>query len=162
MRRWHALFTKPYMEPRVTAAIEARGVEVFAPTIRYHNRRGIATEKPFFPRYILARFDWGQSGLATVQWTPGLAAVVAFDGEPAWLRDDEVAFLRAQLGGLDGDAFMRLKPGQRVRVRRGPFQDFEAVFDAYLNGDERVAILLDVLGRRSRVQLKLAEIERIA
>ena len=150
------------MEWRVAAMLSARGIEVFAPMVHYHGRRGVPLERPLFPRYILGRFDWEHSGFASVQWTPGLSSVVTFDGQPAWLDDAEVAFLRAKLAHLDGDAFMRLKPGQSVRVKKGPFRDFEAIFDGYLNGAQRVAVLLEILGRRTRVCLALDEIERTA
>ncbi len=162
MEHWHALFTKPHMELRVAGTLEARDVEVFAPMIEYRGKRGALLEKPLFPRYILARFDWERSGFSGVQWTPGLASVVTFDGEPAWLDDGEVAYLQARLAQLDGEAFMRLQPGQQVRVKKGPFRDFEAIFAGYLNGAQRVAILLEILGRRTRVCLSMDAIERTA
>lgn len=162
MQHWHALYTKPRMEARVADALEGRGIEVLAPMVMYHGKRGTLLDKPLFPRYVMARFDWEHDGRAGIQWTPGLTRVVTFDGRPAWLDDAEVDFLRRRLGELDGDAFVRLKAGQRVRVKQGPFRDFEAVFDGYLNGAERVAILLDILGRRTRVHLGVREIDQIA
>ncbi|MCE7939376.1 MAG: hypothetical protein DYG90_12505 [Chloroflexi bacterium CFX6] len=162
MKHWHALYTKPRMEARVADTLEARGIEVFAPLVLYHGKRGTLLDKPLFPRYVLARFDWEHDGRAGVQWTPGLTRVVSFDGRPAWLEDAEVAYLRSRLAELDGDTFVRIKPGQRVRVKHGPFRDFEAVFDGYLNGAARVAILLDILGRRTRVHLGECEIAQIA
>lgn len=162
MERWHALYTKPHMELRVAGTLAAREIEVFAPMVEYHGKRGGLLEKPLFPRYILARFDWKHSGVATIQWTPGLSRVVTFDGEPAWLDDRDVAYLQTKLAQLDGDAFMRLKPGEAVRVKKGPFRDFEAIFAGYVNGAERVAVLLEILGRRTRVCLPLGEIERSA
>ncbi|HXN85332.1 MAG TPA: hypothetical protein VN867_04630, partial [Candidatus Binataceae bacterium] len=35
--------------------------------------------------------------------------------------------------------------GQHVRVVDGPFRGFEAIFDRYLSGAERVAILLNTI-----------------
>lgn len=162
MKHWHALFTKPRLELRVADTLMARNVEVLAPMVAYHGKRGNLLEKPLFPRYILARFDWELDSRAGVQWTPGLTRVVTFDGRPAWLDDDEVTFLQGRLAKIDGDEFVRIKAGQRVRIRQGPFRDFEAVFDRYLNGNERVAILLDILGRRTQVQLGVREIDQIA
>jgi len=150
------------MELRVAGTLAGRDIEVFAPMVEYHGKRGALLEKPLFPRYILARFDWECSGFSSVQWTPGLASVVTFDGEPAWLDDAEVAYLQAKLTEIDGDAFLRIKPGQPVRVKKGPFRDFEAIFGGYLNGAERVAVLLEILGRRTKVCLPLGDIERSA
>jgi len=160
--RWHALFTKPRHEWRVADALQARDVEVFVPAFAYHGKRGNVLERPFFPRYIFARLDWESSGLRSIQWTPGLTSVVTFSGEPATLADEKVDYLRHRLGLMDGDAFLALKPGERVRVKRGPFADIEATFDGRLNGEARVAILLRILGRQTRVILNIDDIERTA
>jgi transcription antitermination factor NusG len=48
-----------------------------------------------------------------------------------------------------------LKPafskGAPVKVLRGPFQELEAVFDGYLSGAERVAVLLSIMNAERRV-----------
>jgi transcription antitermination factor NusG len=41
--------------------------------------------------------------------------------------------------------------GTSVRVVRGPFHDFDAVFDGYCSGTERVAVLLSVMNAERRV-----------
>jgi transcriptional antiterminator RfaH len=150
------------MECRVAETLACRGLKAYLPIVIYHGKRGTLLEKPFFPRYIFAQFDWEREGLASVQWTPGLSQVVTFDGKPAWLSDAEVTYLRHALDQLDGDEFMSIKPGERVRVTGGPFRDIEAVFDRRLNGEQRVAILLDILGRRTSVIVRPDQIERIA
>jgi len=162
VRRWYTLFTKPRCEVRVADILGGRDLEVFAPLIEYHGKRGDLLDKPFFPRYIFARFDWDCDGAASVQWTPGLTRVVTFDGHPAWLEDAQVDYLRSRLGQIDGDDFLRLKRGERVRVKSGPFRDLDAVFDKHLNGQARVAVLLHILGRKTRVILHAEEIARIA
>ena len=85
MQHWHALFTKPRCEFRVAQTLTGRGLDVFVPTIEYHGKTGNLLEKPFFPRYIFARFDWEKEGAASVQWTPGLTRLVTFDGRPTEL-----------------------------------------------------------------------------
>jgi transcriptional antiterminator RfaH len=162
VEHWFALFAKPRMEYRVADTLAARGLDTWVPTLQYHGRRGNALERPFFPRYLFARFDWDQVGGVNIQWTPGLSRLVTFDGHPSWLDDRRLEFLRSRLSGVDGDAFLALKPGERVRVRQGPFQDMEAVFDRRMNGTQRVAILLDILGRRTPVVVSADDIERIA
>jgi transcriptional antiterminator RfaH len=47
--------------------------------------------------------------------------------------------------------------GQKVRIVAGPFATLEGVFDM-AEGDERATVLLDLLGRQSRVRLAAAEI----
>jgi transcriptional antiterminator RfaH len=151
VKRWYALFTKPRREFIVAESLEARGLDTFVPTIAYHGKRGNLLEKPFFPRYVLSRFDWEREGWSEVQWTRGLTRVVTFDGRPAFLPDEHVAYLLERLDRIDGDEFLKIKPGTKVRVTEGPFKDMEAIFDGQLNGEQRVAVLLQILGRQTRV-----------
>lgn len=162
MLAWHTLFTKPRMERRVAETLAGRGLEVFLPLLHYHGKRGDPLGKPYFPRYLFARLDWEACGATAVQWTPGLTRVVAFDGRPAVLDDARLEYLRSALDELDGDEYLALKPGQPVRLRRGPFADVNAVFDGRLNGPQRVTVLLQMLGRAVRVEVAAADVERLA
>ena len=161
-KRWYALMTKARCEYRVAGALERRGFEVFAPSIWYTGVRGNLLEKPFFPRYVFARFNWLDDGDRSIQWTPGVSQIVSFGGQPASLDNEVVTYLRSRLDGLDGDDFLKIAPGSPVRVVSGPFRDYEAIFEAHLNGRERVSILLDMLGQQTRVSLPLKDIDQIA
>jgi transcriptional antiterminator RfaH len=162
LERWHALYAKARAEERVGEALAARGVEVWVPRLAFHDRHGQWQVRPYFPRYLFARFDWERGGIGNIQWTPGLTRLVTFDGRPAALDDARLHYLRSRLETLDGDEFIALKPGERVRVKNGPFRDLEAVFDRRLNGQARVGVLLDILGRQTSVELAETDIERIA
>ena len=161
--RWYALMAKPRQEARVAGSLAARGLEVFLPTYSHRDRgSGRWLTRPFFPRYLFARFDWERTGWAAVQWTTGLSQVVGFDGRPAWLDGALIRHWRQRLELLDGDDFTRLKAGDRVRVQSGPFRDYEAVFDRHLNGQSRVAILVDILGRKTSVQVPAVDVNLVA
>lgn len=162
-QRWYALMAKPRQETRVAESLAARGLEVFLPTFSHRDRRsGRWAIRPFFPRYLFARFDWERTGWSSVQWTSGLSQVVSFDGLPAWLDEDLIRHWQERLALVDGEDPDRLKAGDRVRVLSGPFRDYEAVFDRHLNSEARVAILLDILGRQTPVQLPVLDVCRVA
>ncbi len=162
MERWYTVFTKPRAERQVARRLAGRGIEAYVPLLEVGGRKGKARDIPFFPRYMFARFDWEKEGAAPVRWTPGLTSIVTFDDRPAWVSDEWVAALRTGLDALDGDAFLSLKPGERVRVREGPFRDVEAIFERRMNGEARVAILLEIVGRQTRVIVDEGTVERIA
>lgn len=46
-----------------------------------------------------------------------------------------------------------LVPDERVMVIDGPFREFEAIFERYLSGQERVAILFSMMGSGARAVL---------
>lgn len=45
------------------------------------------------------------------------------------------------------------KPGERVKIKEGPLSGLEAVFEREMKGNERVAVLLEILGRQTRLVL---------
>jgi transcription antitermination factor NusG len=44
-----------------------------------------------------------------------------------------------------------LKSGQIVRIHKGPFCGFEAIFEEELNGSQRVALLMKTVAFQGRV-----------
>ena len=162
MHRWHVLFTKPRCERRVGEVLAGRGIDVFVPLVFYHGKHGNMLDKPLFPRYMFAHLDWQATGVKEVRWTPGLTRVVMFQGEPAVMPDEKLEYLRNRLECFDGDQFMRIKPGERVRVTRGPFADVEAIFECHMNSQRRVAVLMEILGRETRVIVAADDVERKA
>ena len=66
----------------------------------------------------------------------------------AVVQDALIAELKAQLqeiqaaGGLN---MAELQAGDRVRISEGPFAGYDAIFDAYLPGNQRVQVLLAFL-----------------
>jgi transcriptional antiterminator RfaH len=106
---------------------------------------------PIFPCYLFAFFCLA-SKARQIRYTPGVRDIVRF-GEhaaavPVWVIDELVA--RCAQGPID-----LLKPafakGTPVKVLRGPLREFHRVFDGYLSGAERVAILLSIMNAERRV-----------
>jgi transcription antitermination factor NusG len=56
-------------------------------------------------------------------------------------------------GGIAEMEWMNAKPGDVVRINEGPFSGLEAIFERKLKGSERVAVLLEILGRQTRIVL---------
>jgi transcriptional antiterminator RfaH len=56
---------------------------------------------------------------------------------------------------------VRANPGDKVRINEGPFSGLEAIFEQKLKGNERVAVLLDILGRQTRLVLPSETIAKL-
>lgn len=159
MKRWYALFTKPRKEHQVGDELAQKGVETYVPTMRVHSRRHGWVKRAFFPRYIFACVDFDIVGISTVRWTPGLANIVNFDGRPAWVPDEIVERLKERLSELEKQGYAsQFRPGDRVRITKGPFEDFEAVFDRRLSGADRVRVLLRVLGKAAKYEVAATDL----
>lgn len=160
---WYVLQSKPRKEFALFDQVLARRIECFFPrvTVVPANPRS-ARVRAYFPGYLFVHVDLQAIGLSALQWLPFARGLVAFDGEPAAAPDGLVPALRERLtqieqnGGLQLDG---LKPGDSVRVLDGPFRGYEGVFDAQLDDDGRVRVLLNLLrDKQRRVTLSVAQI----
>ena len=166
-KAWYTLHVKPHKELQVYNFLRSSGqaVEVYYPsfTVDPANPRSQRI-RPYFPRYLFVEADLEDVGESALQWLPGAVGLVRFGGEPAIvpenfiheLKQRVVAIERAGGPNLDG-----IRPGDKVRITNGPFADCEAVFHAWLSGEERVQIFLEWLGRQVTVTANVSDIRKI-
>jgi len=145
---WYLVRTKPGKERWVRDQLQPAVAEVFLPMLRAKTPRwGRMTNSvgPLFPCYVFARFDL-ETRYFDVKYMAGVRGIVSAGSDPLAVPEAIVAEIR--LRGVDGIVEIVERPfdsGQRVTIVDGPFRGFEAVFDRYLSGAERVAILLSAL-----------------
>jgi transcriptional antiterminator RfaH len=154
--RWYAIQTKVNREKEVERRLKALGLEVFLPWMRTRRRIGSRFHwvlAPLFPAYIFARLDMVQSGKAA-RYSPGVKDFLTFGSRVAEVTEEIIHALRERCpdGVAQVDPVVA-KPGDVVRINEGPFSGFEAIFQQKLKGSERVAVLLEILGRETRIVL---------
>jgi transcriptional antiterminator RfaH len=154
--RWYVVQTQPRAEAKAVAHLQRQGFTTYLPRFlkrRRHARRIETVAAPLFPRYLFVLID-----LATQRWrcihsTLGVSRLVCNGEEPAAVADGIVAGLRAREGA---DGMVRLPPqrrfaqGETVRVIDGALASCLGLYEGMADGD-RVAVLLDLLGRKVRV-----------
>jgi transcriptional antiterminator RfaH len=145
---WYLVRTKPGKERWVRDQLGSRLTEVFLPMLRARmprwGRLAMSTV-PLFPCYVFARLDL-QNDYFIVKYLAGVNGLVSAGNDPIVVTEAIVTEVRAR--GIDDVVEIREDPfdsGQAVRVVEGPFRGFEAIFERYLSGAERVAILLSTI-----------------
>lgn len=158
-QQWYALRSKPRKEDIVWRQLRGEGLEVFYPRIRVTPVNPRSSKiKPYFPGYMFVYVDLEETGVSRFQWMPHTLGLVSFGGEPSHVPDNLVIELRKrviEIAEAGGELFDGLKPGDPVRISSGPFQGYEAIFDARLPGSERVRVLLELLTSQRRVPIEL-------
>ena len=156
--RWHVVQTQVNSENKAAANLLRQGYEVYLPRYwkrRRHARRVETVPTPLFPRYLFVGFDPMTARWRSIQSTFGVSRLVCNNQEPAILPDRVVDELRRR---EDDKGFIRLDlqpqyaPGDKIRVVDGVFSDSVGLFERMTDRD-RVAILLDLLGRKVRIVL---------
>jgi transcriptional antiterminator RfaH len=145
---WYLVRTKPGKERWVQDQLIAILPEVFLPLLEARTPRWgklAWSIVPLFPCYIFAQFDLNQRYF-DVKYMPGVQGIVSAGSDPLAVPIQVVEEIKRR--GVDG--VVKIEPrefdnGERVRVVDGPFRGFEAIFERYLSGAERVAILLSAV-----------------
>ncbi len=170
-RKWYVLRTKPQKERLVASQLRQRDLDVYFPTYRRpENGRRSTRESAFFPGYVFVHVNLNHIGSSALSWIPGLQGLVKFGPRPAVIAEHLMANLRARLVVVQragGRAFASMEKGDVVRVTRGPFSGYDALFDARLQGHKRVRVLLALLrggavgsGRCLPLELDARDIEK--
>jgi transcriptional antiterminator RfaH len=145
---WYLIRTKTGKERWVKDQLQTTVPEVFLPLLRGKAPRWgrmAMSVGPLFPCYVFARFDL-QRSYFEVKYMPGVRGIVSAGSDPLAVPTTIVTEIRRR--GVDDVVEIPEKPlgnGDRVLVVEGPFRGFEAIFERYLSGAERVAILLSAI-----------------
>src|ERR1700678_312749 len=145
---WYLVRTKTGKERWVRDQLANVVPEVFLPMLKAKTPRWgrmAVSIAPLFPSYVFARFDL-QTQYFDVKYMAGVRAIVSAGSDPLAVPAPIVSEIRRR--GVDDVIEIPDKPigsGERVVVVEGPFRGFEAIFQRYLAGTERVAILLSAV-----------------
>ena len=164
MTSWYALYTKPRQEQLVAGQLHKLGLEVFLPQFQERRRGQPPKQRSLFPCYLFVQADLEVTGLSVLRWTPGLRRVVAFGGEPARVPPEAIKLVRkrlAQLEAAGGFPQSQFRPGDTVRIKKGPLAGLEAVFEGPLGPAERVRILIRFLGEANRALVPVDSLEAV-
>ena len=160
---WLVASTHPHKEQLALDYLARQGFHAYFPRIRKrirHARRLQDVLRPLFPGYVFIQFDpkWGQ--WRSIASTLGVRSLIRFGEIPGTVPDQFVAGLcAAEEGGAVALPRAResYQPGEKVRVRDGPFDGLIATVLAAHDRD-RIVVLMEFLQQSVRVRLRLNEV----
>ncbi len=156
--RWFVAHTHPNGEMRAVANLERQGFATYLPRYlkkRRHARRVDIVPVPVFPRYVFVAIDLHHQRWLSIRSTVGVSRLVSQGDAPMAVPAGIVESLRER---HDEAGFVRLlappglKAGDKVRVLGGAFEEAMGLLEE-VTDEQRVTILLDLLGRKVRVTL---------
>ncbi len=143
---------------------QMEGVEVLNPRVRFARptRHGpVWVTEAMFPTYIFSRFNWKLS-LNRVHYGSGVLGVVHFGSRWPTVPDAVIASLRDMLGEEELKVISKtVEPGEKVEIVGGAFHGLEAVVTQVMPGSQRVAVLMDFLGRQTSVAVSMQAVRRV-
>lgn len=163
-QQWYVVQTHPHAEGKAVVHLRRQGFEVYLPRYakrRRHARRVEVMASPLFPRYLFVAIDLMHQRWRVIRSTVGVANLVCSGDEPAPIAGDVISRLKRRedsKGCVQLDLAPRFSAGDVVRVVDGAFSDCLGLFES-MSDDERVMVLLDLLGRKVRVTMSMDTIE---
>jgi transcription elongation factor/antiterminator RfaH len=154
--RWYAIQTKGNKEKDVAKRLTDLKLEIFLPWLRDRRRIGSKYQwvlVPLFPGYLFCRLDIVVAG-KTARYSPGVKDFLKFGNEITEIPNDIIVALQERCPqGIAAIDPVSLTAGDSVKINEGPFAGLEAIFEKKMKGSERVAVLLEILGRQTRLVL---------
>lgn len=157
--RWIVVQTKPRQEKKAGENLARQGVEFYLPKILVDASK--QKTELLFPSYLFARVDnlW-----RFIENTYGVTRVIMMGDSPAVMQDIEIEQIKIMENkeGLIVPPDLvedELKIGESLRVTDGPFSGFWGELEA-ITAQQRVFVLLEILGRQTRVELSRGQVER--
>jgi transcriptional antiterminator RfaH len=156
--RWFVAHTHPHAEGKATTHLNRQGFEIYFPRYlkrRRHARRVETVAAPLFPRYLFVAIDLSVQRWRSIYSTVGVSRLVCNGDDPTPVPDGIVEALKQR---EDTNGFIKLdsrppfRAGDKIRVLDGAFSSCLGLFEGMAER-ERIAILLDLLGRKVRVVL---------
>lgn len=153
---WYVAQTHPNAESKAVVHLNRQGFVTYLPRYlkrRRHARRVDTVAAPLFPRYLFVEIDLSAQRWRSIYSTVGVSQLVGSGDAPTAVPAEVIALLR-QREDASGLIKLEHRPnyavGDKIRVLDGVFYDCLGLYDGMADRD-RVAILLDLLGRKVRI-----------
>lgn len=177
--RWYVVHTqsgyenkvKQNLESRMTSFnLEDRIFEVVVPmedVIEFKQGQRVVVKKKMFPGYLLLRCLLDDETQYMVRNTPGITGWAGPGGKPSPLRRREVDKFLGEPTTIGDEPKVRTKPsmmyerGENVRVKEGPFADFQGEIEEINEEQLKLKVLVNIFGRETPVELDFGQVAKI-
>jgi len=152
------------LEQRIeTMGMKDRIFDVVIPTqeeieVREGKRRTV--ERHIFPGYVLVNMTLSEESWYVVRNTPGVTGFVGMGNLPTPLRPEEVAQIVKRMEAEAPTVKVSFKPGERVRIIDGPFNDFRGTVADLDMEHTKVRVMVSFFGRETPVELDFLQVEK--
>jgi transcription termination/antitermination protein NusG len=174
-KRWYIVHAYSNFEKKVADAIRERATaaglnecfeEIVVPmeeVVEVRRGRKVATERKFFPGYVLVKMDMNDRAFLLIKNTPKVTGFLGADNKPQPISETEAQRILNQVKeGVD-----RPKPsisfeiGEQVRVADGPFASFNGHVEEVDEERARLKVAVSIFGRATPVELEYGQVEKI-
>ena len=174
-KRWYIVHTYSNFERKVADSIKekahATGLEdlfdeILVPTekvVELRRGRKVDAERKFFPGYVLVEMEMNDDTWHLVKNTNKVTGFVGGTAtKPAPIPEKEVEAIMQQMreGVEKPKPKVLFEVGEMVRVKDGPFTDFQGTVEDVNYEKSRLRVAVTIFGRSTPVELEFGQVEK--
>ena len=121
------------------------------------------SERKFFPGYVLVEMDMDDESWHLVKITPKVTGFIGGTAtKPTPISEKEVDKIMQQMqeGVEKPRPKVLFEAGEMVRVKEGPFTDFNGTVEEVNYEKSRLRVSVTIFGRATPVELEFAQVEK--
>ncbi|HUF43954.1 MAG TPA: transcription termination/antitermination protein NusG [Aestuariivirgaceae bacterium] len=174
-KRWYIVHTYSNFEKKVAESIREQATnqgladlfeDILVPTeevVEIRRGRKVASERRFFPGYVLAKMDMTDQAYHLIKNTPKVTGFLGSDKKPIPISDAEAERILHQVQeGIERPRpSVSFEVGEQVRVADGPFASFSGLIEEVDEERSRVKVAVSIFGRPTPVELEFAQVEKL-
>lgn len=155
-KSWIIARNKPNQDKTALLNLERQNFEFFQPTFKTISRvRNKFKEiiKPVFPGYIFIAVNLEENNWHKINNTRGISSIILFGNEIPLIRYELIKELKCNFSlNNDPKTTDQFEIGMSAKITNGPFAQLIGKIEE-IGADQRIWILLDVLGTQTRVSI---------
>ena len=174
-KRWYVIHAysgfESYVVRAITEMVERLKLqeyfgEIIVPTeevveMRAGKKRKV--ERKFFPGYVLIRMVMNDHTWHQVKQVPKVLGFIGgTSNKPVPITDQEANNIlsRSEEGEVKARPSVLFEPGEVVRVKDGPFVDFNGTVEEVNYEKSRLRVSVSIFGRSTPVELEFGQVEK--
>lgn len=174
-KRWYIIHAYSGFEKKVAQSILEQAAQknltdafeaVVVPTedvVEVRRGKKIATERKFFPGYVLAKMDMTDATWQIVKNTPKVTGFLGGKGiRPQPITDAEAAqiFKQAEEGAKSIRTTVHFEIGETVKIIDGPFESFVGTVEDVEEDRQKLKVSVSIFGRATPVELTFDQVHK--
>jgi transcription termination/antitermination protein NusG len=152
------------LEQRIeTMGMKDRIFDIIIPTIEeieVKDGKRRTVERRVYPGYLMVQMLLSEESWYVVRNTPGVTGFVGMGNTPTALRTEEVGQILKRMETTTPTIRPTYKPGQKVRIIDGPFNEFVGTVEGIDMDRGKVRVLVSFFGRETPVELDFLQVEK--
>jgi transcriptional antiterminator NusG len=126
-------------------------------------KKRVSTRK-LYPGYLVVQMEINEDTWFLVRETPGIGDFTGAAGRPTPMQPHEISRILAKQEEKGEEApklRIAFRPGDRVKINEGTFENFEGEVDTVDETNGRVTVMINIFGRSTPVELEYWQIESV-